>query len=29
MGSVGIDFGLGFQAFLHWLHVMFGLNVGI
>lgn len=29
MGSAGIDFNLAFAAFLHWLHVMFGLNVGV
>ncbi|MDT2006865.1 hypothetical protein FXW78_23970 [Rhodococcus opacus] len=25
----GIDFNLAFQAFLHWLSVMFGLGGGV
>ncbi|SEB36947.1 hypothetical protein SAMN04490220_0457 [Rhodococcus jostii] len=29
MGSAGIDSNLAFTAFLHWLHVMFGLNLGV
>lgn len=29
MGSAGIDFNLAFAGFLHWLHVMFGLNVAV
>ncbi len=29
MGSAGIDFNLAFAAFLHWLHIMFGLNVAV
>ena len=29
MGSFVFDFGVGFDLFLKWLQVMFGLGIGI
>jgi hypothetical protein len=29
MGSVGVDFDVALQAFLHWLSINFGIGGGV